>query len=370
MTTSHTRLPKRNTATASLRILALTLVTVVSTACAGVGVIEKNGRNERNEKVEAATTSPTIAHVDGHRISAQEVDARIKQDLFEEEFGRENQASALYDARKAAAGALVDEYLLERAAELQGVSPEDWVEEQLAALPPVSDEEVAAFFEEHRERIGQGVEYQAASQRIRTFLEYQRVDQIQEQLRAEAEVRFVLPRRRFEVAASGPSLGPDDAPITIVEFSDYQCPFCARAEPTLKELLARYPTQIRIFYRHLPLSFHPLALGAAKAAVCADDQDHFWAYHDLLFVNQKKLERDDLLGYARVLDLDVARFDACVDDEATALRVQEDFDAARSLGATGTPAFFINGIMLTGAQPVSAFESVIDEELLRLQPGS
>jgi protein-disulfide isomerase len=361
MSPIHPSASYRHTAATRLRHLTIALVAGAITACAGTG-------SEETKQTE--DTSPAIVRVDGHTFSANAVDARIKDDLFEEEFGAPGRSSALYDARREVADVLVDEYLLERAAERAGLAPEDWVEQQLAALPPISDEEMQAFFQEHRDRIGPDVEYAPVRERIRAFLERQRVDGIQEQLRADAQVSFMLPRQRFEVAATGPALGPDDAPVTIVEFSDYQCPFCGRVEPTIKELLARYPTQIRVVYRHLPLSFHPLARGASEAAACADDQERFWAFHDLLFENQKNLEREDLLDHAETLDLDLALFEACLDDPATAARVQQDFDAARSLGATATPSFFINGIMLTGAQPISSFEAVIDEELRRLQPES
>ena len=129
-------------------------------------------------------------------------------------------------------------------------------------------------------------------------------------LRAEAEISIDLPHQRSEVAAIGPSVGPEDAAITLIEFSDYQCPYCSRAVPTLKALIENHPDDLRVVYRHLPLSFHAQARGAAEASVCADEQGLFWEYHDLLFANQRALQPEQLLGYATGLGMNAAELAA------------------------------------------------------------
>jgi protein-disulfide isomerase len=136
----------------------------------------------------------------------------------------------------------------------------------------------------------------------------------------------------------------------------------------MKALHARYPDDVRIVYRHLPLSFHAQAREAAIAAVCADDQGHFWDYHDLLFENQEDLEREAFVAHAEALDLDLDRFEACLDSDDAAATVDADLRAAEAAGATGTPTFYINGIKLTGARPLEQFEEIVEEERDRLVP--
>lgn len=162
-----------------------------------------------------------------------------------------------------------------------------------------------------------------------------------------------------------PALGPDDAPVTIVEFSDYACPYCRRFHmETFKDLLASYPDQIRFVYRDFPVvGGGETGFFAAQAANCALDQDKFWEYHDALFQGDYGHGRDAYLSLAEDLGLDVSSFATCLDDETFAQEVQDDLQAGRELGVNGTPTFFINGIPLVGAQPMSNFTQVIDSEL-------
>lgn len=160
-----------------------------------------------------------------------------------------------------------------------------------------------------------------------------------------------------------PAIGPADAPVTIVEFSDYQCPFCARAEATIKQILNTYGGKVRFVYRDFPLGFHQYAKKAAEASECADEQGKFWAYHDLLFANQQALDIDSLKGYAADLGLDLDKFNECLDTGRYASEVEHDMQEGQSYGVRGTPAFFINGHLVSGAQPFSVFKEIIDREL-------
>jgi protein-disulfide isomerase len=160
------------------------------------------------------------------------------------------------------------------------------------------------------------------------------------------------------------ALGPADAPITIVEFSDYQCPFCRRWHAEVYEpLLAAYPGKIRLVYRNLPLtSIHPDALGAAEAAMCAGEQDVYWKYHDKLF-SSESLGNSIYLQYAQELGLNVPAFEACLNDHKYQKTIESDSDFAINLGIRSTPTFFINGLAVVGAQPLDVFKQVIDKEL-------
>jgi len=171
---------------------------------------------------------------------------------------------------------------------------------------------------------------------------------------------------RYDVPSDGfPSLGPADAPIVIVEFSDFQCPFCKRFyDETYRQLLNAYPGKIRFVYRHLPLtSIHPEAFPSAEASMCANEQNAFQQYHDKLFENQDKLGRDLYMQIATDLSLDTDSFAECLNTGRYKNLVQQDSDFALNLGVQSTPTFFINGLAIVGAQPISAFKQVIDMEL-------
>ena len=175
-------------------------------------------------------------------------------------------------------------------------------------------------------------------------------------------------RFRVPVTPAQPSRGPADAPITIVEFSDFQCPFCARANTTLEQVVAAYPGQVRIVFRNNPLPFHTDAMPAAQAGLEARLQrgdDGFWLMHDQFFRNPRALARADLERYAGEVGLDIARFRTALDSRAHTAAIEADQELARQLGARGTPNFFINGRQLTGAQPINSFSEIIDDELAR-----
>ena len=185
--------------------------------------------------------------------------------------------------------------------------------------------------------------------------------QVNEAPIATAEPQYV----RYDVASEGyPSLGSDDAPITIVEFSDFQCPFCKRFhDETYQDLLEAYPGQIRFVYRNLPLtSIHPDAMSAAVASLCANEQNAYWEYHDKLF-SSTTLGTDTYLQYANELNLNADEFTACLDSGRFDEFIQQDMDFAFNLGVQSTPTFFINGLAIVGAQPLTSFQQIIDKEL-------
>lgn len=160
-----------------------------------------------------------------------------------------------------------------------------------------------------------------------------------------------------------PFKGPEDALVTIVEFSEFQCPFCTRVGPTLEQIIETYGDDVRIVFKHNPLSFHDRAEPAARAAIAAQNQGKFWEMHDLLFANQRELTDANLEAWAEQLGLNMDRFRADMESDETAARIREDQQLASRLAARGTPHFFINGYRLRGAQPFDRFRAVIDERL-------
>ena len=168
-----------------------------------------------------------------------------------------------------------------------------------------------------------------------------------------------------EIPADLPVKGAKDAKITVVEFTDYECPFCSRANTVLPQIEKAYGKDVRIAVRHLPLPFHKNAHLAAQAALAASEQGKFWEFHEKMFANQKALTRPDLEKYAQEVGLNLNKFKAALDEGKFKARVDEEAAAASKVGARGTPAFFINGKLVSGAQPFENFKKVIDEELVR-----
>lgn len=174
----------------------------------------------------------------------------------------------------------------------------------------------------------------------------------------------------YQVApGDSPAQGPLSAPVVIVEFSDFQCPFCAKAQDTVKDVLRKYPQKVRLVYKHYPLGFHAQAPAAAAAAIAAGEQGKFWEMHDLLFANTDKLDEANLRKYARQLGLNVSLFDSRVKTPEVKAIIDRDIAQAGRLNVTGTPTFFINGQKLVGARPLSEFQKRIDLALSGKVPG-
>lgn len=174
---------------------------------------------------------------------------------------------------------------------------------------------------------------------------------------------------RIDVPTEGfPSEGPDDAPIVIVEFSDFDCPFCTKwHNETYLPLLEEYPDQIKLVYRNFPLaSLHPNAHLAAEAALCAGDQDRYWDYHEALFESKYGSSEEAFKEYAVDLDLDTATFNECLETRQYEDFVRADMDYARSIGVQSTPTFYVNGQPVIGAQPIQVFRQIIELELAKL----
>jgi len=319
---------------------------------------------------EPATPDPIVARIDGEPVHRDAVDRWLKDDWLR---GIEENRAELYELRRSGIEGVVDDTLIERAAAANGLTSEAYLVREQAALGPVTDAEVDHFYTRYQERIQPPEPLDKLRPKIRTFLEADPLIRVVTELRGAARIEIVMtppptpPIARQQVAPGGVSRGPEDAPITIVEFSDYQCPYCQRVESTLHQLEALYLGKLRIVYRHLPLEFHENALPAAAAAVCADEQSRFWDYHDVLFANQRALSAPQLVQYAAKLGLDEERFRSCLQSDSTVRRIADDVAAGKAAGATATPTFFINGIPLRGAQGLKAFTTVIDRELADLE---
>ena len=180
--------------------------------------------------------------------------------------------------------------------------------------------------------------------------------------RVQAEIVAAGPAQQIDLAHA-PTRGPATAPISLVEFSDFECPFCAITAPVVRQLLLAYPTQVRFAFKHYPLPMHKESPLAHEAALAAADQGKFWEMHDLLFATQSKLTRDDLIAKATQLHLDVPRFTRDLDTHRFKPQVDQDRQEGNRLGVDGTPYFFINGHAISGGADLQSFKHLIDAAL-------
>jgi len=278
----------------------------------------------------------------------------------------------VYEAKRQALEGMIQKRVFEaKAKETGAATPEELVQKEiLGKIPDPADAEIQQVYDTAKANGQQLPPIEQVKQDIVRFIKAQKAQgelmAYYEKLKTEQKVEILLLAYvppKVDVEAKGPTRGPKGAPVTIVEFSDFQCPFCIRAEKTVTELLAAYPEKIRLVYRDFPLPNHKLAPKAAEASQCAADQDKYWEMHDKLFSVEGKLEVDNLKKYARDVGLDGDKFDKCLDSGEKAKVVAEHHKAGEALGINGTPAFFINGRMLSGAQPLDAFKKLVDAEL-------
>ena len=308
-----------------------------------------------------------VATVGATTVTLAQVDDKALQQPTSS-FGSVKLGQALYEARRAALDDIVGNLLIDQEAKSRGVDRTVLIEREITAkVPTVSESDVAAFYQANQSRV-QGATLDQVRQPIKNYLTQQRMETVREEfldtLRAKTPVKMSLEPPRLTIATAGsPSRGPASAPVEIVEFSDFQCPFCLRAHPTVDQVLKTYGDRVRFVYRHYPLPGHPAARPAAEASECAAEQGKFWPYHDRLFATQSKLSDTDLKQDAVELGMDGAKFNACVESHKYAAKVESDLRAGQEAGVDGTPAFFINGRLISGAQPFEAFKKIIDEEL-------
>jgi len=314
--------------------------------------------------------SDVAARVGTRAITVKELDDRWRRDDPAE------QAQAMqriYQGRKDALDAIVAEMLIQQAANAKGMDPATFTDGEIASRSqPVTEAQVAAFYQENQAQM-QGRPLDAMSVPIRGYLEDQQRATAYRALVGElrkagprVDVALSVPRYDVEIDGDDPALGSANAPVTVVEFSDFQCPFCQRVVPTIKRIKETYGDRVRIVWKDFPLTaIHPQAFKAAEAGQCAREQGKFWEYHDQLFANQRALEPEFLKKYAADTGLDASKFAACLDSAKYAERVQEQINVGNSLGVSSTPSLFINGRLLSGAQPFETFSAIIDEELER-----
>lgn len=346
------------------------VLTVVATCCAaaifacGSATGEAAGMGSGKSSSKPPSTDGKAATIGDWSISLAELDtaaagqlAKVRQDE--------------YQIRQQVLDQLMEGQLLELEAKAREVTRDELLQTEVASkVTEPTQAEIDSYFNRIRGQLRGQTKEQVTPQIVATIRAQQSAGLQREfvsSLRKKYGAKVMIEPPRVVVSVDDDaSRGPKDAPITIVEFSDYQCPYCARAEDSITQVLQKYGDKVRIVYRDYPLSFHQNAEISAIGSECAEEQGKFWEMHGAMFANQQKLAPADLVETAAGLGLNKEEFKACLDSGKYRDEVQSDFKEGASYGVTGTPAFFINGVMVSGAQPPEAFYKIIDRELERL----
>ncbi|NIO33202.1 MAG: thioredoxin domain-containing protein [Gemmatimonadetes bacterium] len=308
-----------------------------------------------------------LATIDGDPVTMADVEELAGTELGQLEHDFRLQR---YQLVEAALDRVVRDRLLDEEAEARGISTEELVEAETGGIEPVTDEEITEWYNRNEASLG-GRGLDELRPQIADYLDgtrrQQLVSQLAQRLRQDREVVFLLEPFRVELRNVGaPAQGPANAPVTLTEFSDFECPYCGRFFPTLQRLKEEYGDRLRVVFRQFPLNNHPNAYGAALASLCAHEQGRFWEMHDLMFAEQDRLEVESLKEKAGRLGLDRARFDACLDSAHYAEQVRQDVQEGNRVGVQGTPAIYVNGVPVPrGNAPYSVIAGMIDDELER-----
>lgn len=341
--------------------LAVVAVLAVLTACSTPDT-STGSATRANAPAGDDGASAVVAEVNGEAITRAELEEEAAAPL-----ARLRQEE--YDIRRQVLETLIAERLVGAAARDQGISTEELLRQNVEqAVPSPPPAQLEGIYARNEARFA-GQTREQAYARIVELLQERSVAakrrEFEQALREKSEVTIFLdpPRIAVDIPEDAVGTGPENAPVTIVEFTDYQCPYCHRAQDVIDRLLEQYEGKVRLVHRDFPLENHPGAVPAARAARCAAEQGRFWDYHRSLMKEEGSLDRDDLARRAARLKLDTGEFAECLASDRHLETIRAELDLGSDLGVTGTPAYFINGRMVSGARPFSAFSEIIDAEL-------
>jgi protein-disulfide isomerase len=333
----------------------VSVVAAVAIVCAAVALPRASAADDPNT---------TVATVGEHKISEKDLDAKLKPQLDQMRAMLEKRVDQLiadktFDLKRQTLESMTNDYLIQQAAQQDKLSVDAYLKKEYGGKDGVTEADAKKFYDKNKSPST------APFDKIKPqLMEMMNRQALLERLKKNEPVKILLEPQRVAVNSTGhPTEGAKDAPITIVEFTDFQCPFCQKTESTLKELRTKYGDKIRLVHMDFPLPFHSHALDAAKAARCANEQGKFWPYREALFANQSKLAPADLKAAAKTLGMNATKFDSCFDSPKYDALIKADQAAGEKVGVDGTPAFFIDGRPLTGAQPTTKFAEIIDDEL-------
>lgn len=309
----------------------------------------------------AQSENALVGSVNGKAITAKEVDESVFSQLLPLK-------QQIYALRKTALENLITRRVLEETAGQRGLSVDQLKQQLKSGRVEIPSTQVDQLFAENAAAFAaMGVD--EAKERLRLDLETQARMKLYRdgvaELKKKAKIELFLEEPRFPALAdlaTAPALGPPNAPVTVIEFSDFQCPFCRASQLTLKQILRDYKDEVRLVFKHLPLDIHAEAFVSAQAAFCAGEQKAFWKYHDAVF-SAEDLSVEALTRMAADLGLNVPGFKECLRSEGSRNQVLQDTRDARQFGITGTPTFLVNGKLISGAIGIEEFKKIIEGEL-------
>lgn len=349
---------KKNRLSATLT--GLFAVMIVFLAC------QKQADSKANFIFKPAPAPGVAASVGGEQISEKDLNAGIESDLYDAEL-------KVYEIKFGKLQAMLLEKFMNQDPNKKGLSNDDFLNKFIAKDVKVTDPEIEKFIKDRqipkdqlnpeiRERIKQFLEVEAKKVSVDKWI-------AEKTKKTPVEVYIKKPSRPvFDVnVKDAPTKGGSSAKVTVVEYSDFQCPFCSKAAATVAEIEKKYGNKVRVAFKNYPLPFHSQAKIAANAALCAHEQDAklFWKMHDAMFADQSKLDKDSLLVTAKKIGAKEAEFKACLESEKHKGVIESDMAEGQKLGIKSTPTFFVNGKLVSGAQPLEVFSEVIDEELAK-----
>ncbi|MEA2693125.1 MAG: hypothetical protein QOJ16_2512 [Acidobacteriota bacterium] len=362
---SSTPRPRTRTQGLLFGVLALVLALCVwLPACSA----QTKPAKDKADKM-ASDPNKVLAKVNGKSITQSDVEKAAAPEFAQLERECSNNRHTLVENKLKQ---LVQDSMVEAEAKAKGVSKDQLIADATKAAA-VTDADVNKFYDENKAQIPPTVTKEQVTPRIKQYLEQQRQNEARTAfyttLEAKYKADYMMEPVRVPVDAASytaPVQGPTSAPITIVEFSDFQCPFCSRLLPTLDQVKKKYGDKVKIVFRQYPLPMHQNAPKAAEASLCANDQGKFWEMHDAMFADQQGLAVDGLKAKAtKIAGLKADQFNSCLDSGKHAEEVKKDIAAGSAAGVNGTPAMFVNGRFINGAVPFEDVSKVIEEELKR-----
>lgn len=342
-------------------------LSVLSVCVLGLWACTKEATSDQPKYVfKSPPKDGLVAKIDGKEISEAELYKGIESEIYEAEV-------KLYETKMNKIRAMILETFMNNDSRKEGLSNDEFLEKYIAKDISITEKDIEAFIKE-RQIPASNINAQM-KERIKNYLEVEKKREAVDQWIAKktdskpVEVYIDKPTRpTFDVSVGdAPVSGPESAPVTIVEFSDFQCPFCAKGATVVEEIKQKYGNKVRVAFKNFPLPFHNQAKGAAMAAMCAYDQDQskFWEMHDKLFANQEKLMDKDLESYAKEIGLKMDPFKECLATKKFAKQIDASIEEGKKVGVKSTPTFYVNGVLVNGAQPLDAFSEIIDEQLGR-----
>ena len=359
-----------------LRAQRMAILAGCALVSAALGACAKDGsartKSEAPAKI-ADSVAGVLATIGDEKIGVNDLRERVGVQLDQLDMQYRRARDKLIGA---ALDSVVRDRLFQAESKKTGKTPEQLLVAEVQGGVEPSEVEIAAWYKDNPGRVGGRTLDQVRSQ-IADYLRGERRAEagrkLEQRLWSEHRVSIAFQPYRIQFAnGDAPTLGNANAPVTLVEFSDFQCPYCRAVAPTLKQVAEKFGDKVQIVYRQFPItSLHPFAFKAAEASLCAHEQGKFWELHDSMFGDQTKLAVSDLKQTARRLGMDGKKFDGCLDSGRYVEQVQNDLKEGQRIGVDGTPAMYINGTYVDGGSvPLSVLQGLIEKELSRTKPTS